>query len=438
MAWRISKPLPAVNTAEFNFGPHRYVSQDYVLRWVRNLGVTLDRVAGIMAVNSTEARIVWIKFYRSEDYTKFMAEHEGEHQVIVKVDDRDTAVSACIYPAGMKIRRVTLYGVHFEIQQEDIIEAMSFYGKVASVKREKFAGEAAEGYALDSGKVMVAMEMVTQIPPVVIMGGYEVYVRYVGQPPVCFACRKQGHMAAECDRRKRQQPRDRSNPWGARALPEQSPEQDARREGRKEGNNREDQQPSGVDDQETSNEKEGEGEWQPVLSRKAEREAKKRRDVELQGSRPLVQATGRATGKKSANKKATTQPRPAPEPVREMEREEDLDPLTEGQPNQAIEDASKEARGAPALRREASLHRQQVNVVNLEFPASQVASELGFLSLDSDWALEVPEPDDLQPDQGGETMEVQTNNLKRSRDPDGGDASALSKRGLIDNQEEQS
>ena len=436
MAWRISKPLPTVNTVEFNFGPCRQISQDYVLRWIRKLGVSIDKLTGIMAVNSSEAKIIWIKFNKTEDYVDFMSKYEGNHQVIVKIDDRDVTVSARIYPAGMKLRRVTLYGVHFEIQQEDIQDSMSYYGKVASVRREKFAGQEAGDYMLDSGKVIVTMEIGIHIPQVVIMGGYEVYVRYAGQPPICFACRKQGHIASECENRSKRQ-RDREDPWGNKQTQEPTSQKE---------NSEAQQSPEKPSESSSAQSvQEEDGDWITVRSRKSIQEARRQQQATLREQQAINTVPQKRADRKNRSKKKDSEHQNFPVEKNDNQTTVTLQHHTADTGSTTVttsgsgggENAAENVGANIVSPDEVPLPSNRLDHSTSDETSNGNISQASLPSLGPDWSQ--GDTDALrellsrqQADSSHEKMDVQTFNLKRSLDPDGADVTAMPKRGLLD------
>lgn len=127
--WGIAKPLAAANTIELNFGKNPEVSQATALQWVKSLGITEAEITGIMRVNVIVARIIWIKFATTVVYANFLAKFEGDHQVAMKIDGKDRIIQASVYPAGMRERRVTLFGVHLDLSHRELADAMSLFGK---------------------------------------------------------------------------------------------------------------------------------------------------------------------------------------------------------------------------------------------------------------------------------------------------------------------
>ena len=203
--WRIAKPLAAVNTAELNFGKQPEVSQLMVLLWLKSIGVTEAQIAGIMRVNTASARVIWIKFATTVAYATFIEKYEGDHEIAVLQNEVQLLAPVSIYPAGMRERRVTLFGVHLDLSNNDLAEAMSIFGKVIGVKRQPLPNT-----EIPSGTVIIVIQLKCHIPSALIMAGQQVLVNYAGQPATCFACRKVGHQASQCTEKRRPRGRQES------------------------------------------------------------------------------------------------------------------------------------------------------------------------------------------------------------------------------------
>ena len=69
-----------------------------------------------------------------------------------------------LYPAGLRERRVKLHGVHIDMQNHEIGEMLSKYGKVLQVTRERHqASFENEYYDCYTGLVTVRMEINTHV-----------------------------------------------------------------------------------------------------------------------------------------------------------------------------------------------------------------------------------------------------------------------------------
>lgn len=205
--WKIAKPLAATNTAELNFGNRPEISQLAALTWLKSVGVTEGQIAGIMRVNTAASRVIWVKFATTVAYVTFVGKYEGDHEIAVSVNGAQLLTSLSVYPAGLRERRVTLFGVHFDLSHGDLTEAMSLFGKVTGVKRQ-----AIPGTEIPSGTVIIVIQLKCHIPSALIMAGQQVIVNYAGQPATCFACRKVGHQASQCTEKRRPRGRQENGP----------------------------------------------------------------------------------------------------------------------------------------------------------------------------------------------------------------------------------
>ncbi len=102
----------------------------------------------------------------------------------------------------MRERRVTLFGVHLELSHGDLMEALEIFGKVTGIQRQKIPNS-----EILSGKVVVMIELKSHIPSDPIMAAQQGLVSYAGQSSTCFACRKVGPQASQCEEKKSRQMR---------------------------------------------------------------------------------------------------------------------------------------------------------------------------------------------------------------------------------------
>ena len=107
--WRLAKPIAAVNTVELDFGKHPEVKQVAVLKWIRSLGVQPTEIEGIMVVNTTSSRVIWIKLASKQIYEDFLAKNEGVIPFVFQYENNSSVLDVKVYPAGLKERRVSLW-----------------------------------------------------------------------------------------------------------------------------------------------------------------------------------------------------------------------------------------------------------------------------------------------------------------------------------------
>lgn len=200
--WRVAKPIAAVNTVELDFGKHPEVKQVAVLKWIRSLGVQPTEIEGIMVVNTTSSRVIWIKLASKQIYEDFLAKNEGVIPFVFQYENNSSVLDVKVYPAGLKERRVSLWGVHLDLKLEDLREALTDFGKVRAIRRETIFDEEVE-MSYQTGRVTAMMELSKHIPSTILIADKVVSVNYARQPPTCHACQQTGHIAANCENKKK-------------------------------------------------------------------------------------------------------------------------------------------------------------------------------------------------------------------------------------------
>ena len=103
--------------------------------------------------------------------------------------------------AEMGIKRVRVVNLPPETKEEKIRAALSQYGDIADIQKEKWAK--AYCYTVDNGIRIVTITLKKHIPSSLLILGHRVLATYEGQPETCYGCGETGHVYVVCPHRRR-------------------------------------------------------------------------------------------------------------------------------------------------------------------------------------------------------------------------------------------
>ncbi|EDS43749.1 predicted protein [Culex quinquefasciatus] len=98
--------------------------------------------------------------------------------------------------ANVKSTYVRLFGLPPEIGNVDIELALSKFGNVQQVVREKYSIDT--GYPIWNGNRGVHMELTSEMPRIVEIHGVSARIFYEGQCKSCFVCGSKDHQRRDC------------------------------------------------------------------------------------------------------------------------------------------------------------------------------------------------------------------------------------------------
>lgn len=96
-------------------------------------------------------------------------------------------------------RYVRIFTLPIEVEDKHVASALSKYGKVHQLVREKYGADT--GYPILNGVRGVHMEMSTAVPPQVRVQHFQARVFYEGMQSKCFACGSPDHVKQNCPKR---------------------------------------------------------------------------------------------------------------------------------------------------------------------------------------------------------------------------------------------
>lgn len=161
-------------------------------RWIKeNLKFTVDQVLCIQFDHIKNK--VYIKLVSStlvqltvrELHNKlFFKDEDGELQQVFISEEEDEIA-------------VRIYDFPIELSNEKIKETLSRYGKVKSIRNEKWIGDE-DLYMCESGIRTVIISMKSKIPSYLKIDGYTSLVTYPNQLRTCMICDEPGHVRKNC------------------------------------------------------------------------------------------------------------------------------------------------------------------------------------------------------------------------------------------------
>lgn len=96
-------------------------------------------------------------------------------------------------------RYVRIFGLPIEVDDKHVAAAMSKYGKIQHMVRERYGADT--GYPIMNGVRGVHIEMENEIPAQIYIQHFQAKVFYDGMSSKCFVCGGTDHMKANCPKR---------------------------------------------------------------------------------------------------------------------------------------------------------------------------------------------------------------------------------------------
>ena len=151
-----------------------------------SMKLTVDSIIGIQNLNRN--RIV-VKIISSDMFEEVM--NKFEDQTIVF-----GAVSVKVINLSKSFSYVSVRNAPFELDDDTIVKIMSRYGKVDSIRNNRFSFGPFSG--LLTGVRTVKMRIRENIPSSFTIRGHAVSIMYNGQVRTCYKCGLSGHLLKDC------------------------------------------------------------------------------------------------------------------------------------------------------------------------------------------------------------------------------------------------
>lgn len=110
-----------------------------------------------------------------------------------------TTAQVFVASADGFFRYVRIFNLPPEVDDAGIVKAMTKFGTVRQVVREKLPVDL--DFDAYSGTRGVHMEVKAEIPPAVYIGHFKCRIFYEGLRNRCFLCKEEGHVKAKCPKR---------------------------------------------------------------------------------------------------------------------------------------------------------------------------------------------------------------------------------------------
>ena len=126
--------------------------------------------------------------------------HETFRNVIQDYDEKimqiDAIESVRVVNISTEVTFVSVRNAPFEMKEECLINISSRYGKVESMRNNRFAVGPFAGRL--NGTRTARMKLRENIPSSINVSGYNLAFIYNGQKRTCYICGSEGHMAKDC------------------------------------------------------------------------------------------------------------------------------------------------------------------------------------------------------------------------------------------------
>lgn len=199
-----------VNTVQFRFPPASpRPSWSEIANFVKQLEEDLLLIE--TAYRTAHDRSLFVKFVSREAMIGSLKKNAEPRRFLYT---NGTAVEVRMSIAGSTLRYVRVFDLPPEVSDEKLSLAMSEYGKVERLVREKFPADLGLGH-MYTGVRGVYIELNKEIPPAIEVGKRRGYVFYDGLKDTCFLCHAVGHRKNSCPQR---QPRKQQQPGSYAAV----------------------------------------------------------------------------------------------------------------------------------------------------------------------------------------------------------------------------
>ncbi|XP_049520649.1 uncharacterized protein LOC125944323 [Dermacentor silvarum] len=167
-------------------------ARPYRVEHFRDALASLGLLPDVIALGAYQMSHVWAVTFKSDEGVKRLASAKevkvNEHRCIV-VDPANQAV------------RLKLHWMLHNVTDEDIRTALSPYGKVTDVFREKWRVHGVQDKASSTRAVSLVLKTgmtVEDLPHQLRVAGEQALVVVPGRAPLCLKCRNTGHVRRDC------------------------------------------------------------------------------------------------------------------------------------------------------------------------------------------------------------------------------------------------
>ncbi|XP_049511199.1 uncharacterized protein LOC125939802 [Dermacentor silvarum] len=167
-------------------------ARPYRVEHFRDALASLGLLPDVIALGAYQMSHVWAVTFKSDEGVKRLASAKevkvNEHRCIV-VDPANQAV------------RLKLHWMLHNVTDEDIRTALSPFGKVTDVFREKWRVHGVQDKASSTRSVSLVLKTgmtVEDLPHQLRVAGEQALVVVPGRAPLCLKCRSTGHVRREC------------------------------------------------------------------------------------------------------------------------------------------------------------------------------------------------------------------------------------------------
>lgn len=181
------------NTVGFDFGRSGVMPtlKEAISFLVRDLGIKDSEVHSVYL--DVSDKTFFVKFI-DETTLKETTQRLSQTEDFKYADGR--VVQVQVVAADGFFRYVRLFNLPPEVTDADIAKALSKFGTVRQLVREKLPADL--GFDAFSGTRGAHMEVKMEIPPALYIGHYKCRIFYEGLRNRCFTCKQEGHVKADC------------------------------------------------------------------------------------------------------------------------------------------------------------------------------------------------------------------------------------------------
>ena len=190
------------NTVYFDFSETPIPTEYDFWKWLQSLGCGEDDFDVIdfkEPAPETAFKPMAVTRFRTEvAYQNFMLKFDTENPKII--------INSTTYSIPIKIvcrafKKIRVFNVPFEVDQDRILKVLESYGKVVEAQREKPKTNLEKFFKnVNYEKLAITMDLNKDIPDYITVDKVKYKVKYPGQPRVCTYCKKEGHAVKQCDK----------------------------------------------------------------------------------------------------------------------------------------------------------------------------------------------------------------------------------------------